>query len=291
MAVLNWRKDRDPGGGPQIQGESVVTEWDEVWTVLSYVPPLLEPGWVGLLIDRPDLAPGNPHPIPSLGAYVTRFDPQPIGTSPAWTVKVSYRNGDPRSRDLPPTQRPAVIETSTESLEVPTFRKASGDPWINTAGDLIAGITKKKTRIIFNVQKNVSAVPAWALSYADAVNSDAVNIRGLAIAAGYLLLGDLRVGNLTQETVNSLNYLYFPISFTLTYDPDDWKTRVYNRGLYQYDGTDYKPCVDSEGEPVSEPAFLDGAGAQLPFPVNPASIVTLEDWSHDQLPFSVLPLT
>lgn len=288
--MSTWHKHRDKGGRLSASESSLEQEWDEGYDVLGFTPATGQPAWVGLIIERPQLAPGQIHPTVS-GAYVTRFKADPIDTSTGWRVIVSYRIGDPRALDLPPTQRPAIIETNTESVEVPTFVKADGSPWLNTAGDLIVGLVKKKTRIIFSVRKNLPAYPAWLLPYDDACNNDTVIIRGLNIAPHYLLLGDVRLGDLERENVNGIDYLFFPASFTLTYDPDTWQTKVYNRGLYQVDGTEYLPCRDSEGEPVQEPAFLDNAGKQLAYPVNPASIVTIEDWDHDLLPFSALPLT
>src|SRR5690606_7639289 len=125
--ALNWTRHKDSGGTATLSETSLSQEWDEVYSVLRYVPPDGVPGWFGLIVDRPWLSPGSIHPT-VLSAYVTKFQAERIGSSDAWDVIVSYRVGDPKAFDLPPTQRPAVIEVSTESVEVATFKKANGDP-------------------------------------------------------------------------------------------------------------------------------------------------------------------
>lgn len=202
---MDWVRKRDQGASIGL-GEA---DWDDVWHVYKFAPNAGDPAWTDLLANRPDLAPGRIHPsVPA--AYVTKFSPKPINSrSTAWEITVSYRIGDPKEQDLPPHQRAAVIEVQPESIEVPTFVKQDGKPWINTAGDLLEGITRVENHWIFAVQKNVLAVPAWTLNYADAVNSDAVNVRGLTMAKHCLLLKDLRIGNLSKEVIGSAAYLYF----------------------------------------------------------------------------------
>jgi hypothetical protein len=286
--MATWTRGYDPPESVKRDSQ----EWDEHWNAIGYEPPLNQPAWVGLLAERPDLSPGQPHPV-VLGAYVEDFGPERNGTAAAWEVAVRYVRGrETTQQDVPPTQRPAVIEVQPESIEVPTFRWQNGDPIINKAGDLIAGVTRTENHWVFAVQKNVVSVPAWALTYADAVNSDPVSIKGLTVAPHYLLLKDLRIGNETTETVNALPYTFFPVSFSLVYNPRKWITKVYNRGLYEInDDGDKVRITDDEGEPVDEPQFLDDNGKRLPYPVNPSSIVVIEDWLHELKPFSALPLT
>jgi hypothetical protein len=294
--ALDWRRHRPKGGSLAASDTSIETAWDEGFDVINYVPPVGSPAWIGLIVDRPWLFPGSVHPT-VLSAYVTNFKADPLGLK-GWRVTVSYRVGDPKELDLPPLMRAAEVEIETESVEVPTFTQHDGTPWLNEAGDLIAGLTRYENHVIFKITKNVATVPAWFLTMADsAVNNDAFSIKGLAIAAEYAMLKQPRAGKLTKEIVNGVPYVFYPIGFEIHYHPATWKTRVYNRGLYQIDTTKYPdgggygPCVDDEGEPATEPCFLDAAGKQLPFPVNPASIVTLEGWNSPLMSFAALPLT
>jgi len=211
-------------------------------------------------------------------------------------VTVGYRIGDPKELDLPPLDRAAEIEIDTEEVEKPNFKQYDGTPWLSKAGGLIAGLTKPEAHVIFKVSKNVASVPSWFLTEFP-VNSDAIAIKSLSIPAHYAQVHKQHAGKLTKERVNGIDYLFYPISFELHYNPSTWKTKVYNRDLYQidtslYPGNGYGPCVDDDGEATTEPCFLDSAGKQLPFPVNPASIVTLEGWDFPLIAFDgTLPLT
>jgi hypothetical protein len=287
--MATWRRGFDVGDSVKRDSR----DWDEHWNVLDYDPPVGQPPSELLLWERPDLAPGQPHPV-ILGAYVDEFSPEQIVKGgDAWDVTVRYVRGrEEVDLSLPPTQRPAVIDATHESVEVPTFRKQNDDPWVNTAGDLIAGITRTENHWIFNVQKNVQTVPAWFLNYADAVNSDAVTIKGLAILPHYLMLKEPRIPlNPSTETIGGIAYSYYPISFSLVYNPRTWITKVYNRGLFEIDAVEGYRRIEIDGEPVDEPQFLDEDGAFLPPPVDPADMVILEGWDHELLPFSVLPLS
>jgi hypothetical protein len=288
--MATWRRGFDVGDSVKRESQ----EWDEHWNVLDYDPPAGQPAWYGLLNERPDLAPGQMHPT-ILGAYVEEFSPERIVEGgDGWDVTVRYVIGREDIRlDLPPIQRPAIIDATHESVEVPTFTKADGSFWRNTAGDLIAGITKVENHWVFNVQKNVATVPAWFLDYANAVNSDPVNLRGLGVLPHYLLLKEPRVPlNPSTEQVNGITYNFYPLTFSLLYNPNTWITKVFNRGLWEQHPTDgYKRITDDEDEPVDEPQFLDEDGAALPLPVADEDIIILEGWNYDLKPFSVLPLT
>lgn len=284
---MEWIRKHDQGGSVGLGND---ISWDEIWHIYNYSPTPGSPVWVDMLVDKPELSPGQIHGTVT-AAYVSGFVPKPLTSrSTAWEVTVSYTVGDPQALDIAPHLRPAIIELQHEAVEVPTFTFQDGSAILTKAGELIEGITRVENHWVFSVSKNVTVVPAWALNYADAVNSDTTVIRGLSCAAHYLLLMDLRVGNLTKEVIGSTSYLYFPVSFSLAYNPRTWKTKVLNRGLYQLDGGAYVHCVDSEGNPADSPQFLDAAGKQLPYPVTPASINLIEGWNHELLPFSVLPL-
>jgi hypothetical protein len=288
--MATWRRGYDVSESVKRDSQ----EWEEHWNVLNYEPPVGQPAWYGLLNERPDLAPGAQHPI-VLSAYVDDFSPERVTPgADAWDVTVRYASRrDDTQINLPPTMRPAIIDATHESVEAPTFTKADGSFWRNTAGDLISGITKVENHWVFSVQKNVAQVPQWFLDYANAVNSDAVNLRGLAVLPHYLLLKEPRIPlNPTTEQVNGINYNFYPLTFSLLYNPRTWKTKVFNRGLWEKHPTDgYRRITDDEDEPVEEPQFLDEDGAALPLPVADEDIIVLEGWDYDLKPFAALPLT
>lgn len=289
-------------------------EWDEPWTALDANVPAGTPPLDVLLADRPDLAHGQQHPsVP--GVYVSDVSAEEIVKgSDSYVVTVRWsRSREEIDRSLPPHQRPAEIDGVYESVEVPTFIKADGTPWLTTAGNLLGDITKTENHWIYSVQKNVLSVPSWLEEYGNAVNSDTVAFKGRTFDPGYLLLKDLRVPlTPSTEEVGGIVHNFYPISFSLVRNPQTWKTRALNRDLYrlEWDGEPGAPgatatpkrCVDGEGEDAEEPMFLDEWGQQLGLttvggrtvyrgPIDPEDIYFVEGWNYDRKPFSVLPLT
>ena len=70
---------------------------------------------------------------------------------------------------------------------------------------------------------------------------------------------------------------------------DPWRGVIHN--ALNMPGWIDIPIVARIEQELGRPAFLDNDGKQLPYPVNPASIVELEGQDHEELPFAALPLT
>src|SRR5690606_7773012 len=152
---------------PQIGGslDETSVEWEEHWTVQDFRPDSPETAWIGLLEDRPEFRHGQPHTNPAVRARVVNFDWERLGTTrDAWDVAVRYRR-EAEEREENPLERPAEIDLDAESEIVPVDRDADGKPILSSAGGLIAGLTEEEPRWIFNVSKNVVALPPWLLSY------------------------------------------------------------------------------------------------------------------------------
>lgn len=287
MASYTWR--RGYNGSQTLTAESL--EWDEVWNVYGYVEPAAGLAALDLTADRPDLTPGFAHGVVP-NAYVDSFDPVRLGTSDGWACTVHYKVY-PTARDVSPLDIPAEISVETEVITVPTFKRVSGSLIVNTAGGLIYGVTRKVKLTHFDVEKNVGSIPAWLFDYSDnVVNEDAFTIDGLAIDPKKVLLQKVRGSKKETAIVNGAPVSYRVLSFRLTHNPLGWEEKVYNRGLYQKFEGRIVPCFDSDKEPTSEPMFLDEDGAQLPLPLDPASIIEIDGVGILELPFgSVLPLT
>lgn len=284
-------------------------EWDEVYNVYGYDWTASANPLIDLPVDNALVRPNAAHPtIPN--SYVIDFQPQRLGTSKMCQATVSYRSST-TAVDVSPLSRPAEITLESETVEVPTFRRLDGSLILNTAGDLVHGLTRKVNRRIFNYSKNVAAFPSWLLSYSDnAVNSDSVTIEGIAYAAGYLMLQKVRATPYTSEQVNGVTVAYRVMTFALVYDPRGWDEKVYNRGLRAYgeppasssssttSGSSSRPRwimdEDEDGNrtPVDEPQFLDADGKRLPHPIVEGDVIELDGVGISSLPFNaVLPLT
>jgi hypothetical protein len=320
---MKWT--RRPSESTSIDDSS--EEWDELWHVIGHRPRAGEPGWIGLLNNRPQFRHGQPHYNPAVNATVAGFDADRLGsTKDGWEVAVKYRRQLDEDEQNP-LNRPAEIELDSESEEVPIDRDADGEPLLSSAGGLIAGITEEENRWIFNVSKNLPAIPRWLLDYRNAVNIDAVRIGGLSIAPGYLLLKNPRGAKVETVKVRGREVSYVPFSFSLVYNPRSWITRFYDRDLYDLakvevevpdplgaTGVDGQPigilkevvqrvritAKNDQGEDVEvdEPQFLDGHGRRprnkdgtVKHPLGPEDIVTIERWTKKRLPFRALPLT
>ena len=293
--AYTWVKQHQPTADINVGGQ----EFEERWTVYGYTAGPTSVPWADLLADNPGLALGAAHSTIT-GAVVTSFTPEAMSPRDnLWRVTVTYTWPEVDST-VAPHLRPAVITCHSETVYVPTFRWKNGDPIINTAGSLITGVEQPVNHWIFHVEKNVLAVPTWTLNYADAVNSDAVTVRGINIAAHYLMLQNLDIGPDSSEPVGGVTYNYIPVAFDLIYNPLDWKTRIFNMGLYQISDGKRVPCIDANGEHSSEPMFLKANGEMEDYPspsvTESAFIAAItstmrEGWLHDLLPFNVLPLT
>ena len=291
--AYTWVKQHNPTG--EVSTDRV--EWQEPWTVYGYTAGPNSVPCSDLIADNPSLGLGAAHPS-VIGAYVTNFSPEAMSSRDnIWRVTVTYRNRD--DSGVAPHLRPAVITMNSETVYVPTLTWKNGDPIINTAGGLISGVERPVNHWIFHVEKNVTAIPAWTLNYDDAVNSDAVNVRGLNIAAHYLMLQNFGAGADAVEVIGGVTYPYIPIAFDLIYNPLDWKTRLFNMGLYQNYGGKRVPCIDANGEKATEPMFLMANGEMEVYPpsVSEAAFIAAvksnmrEGWLYDLLPFAALPLT
>jgi hypothetical protein len=302
-------------------------EWDEHWTCIGHAPPLGEPAIFGIWADRPEFREGQPHYNRSVLAKAVNVQVDRLGTvADAWEVVVRYRE-QVVDQDENPLNQPPEIDLDAESEEVPVLLDADGKPIVNTAGDLIAGITEELNFWVFNVTVKLPSVPRWLLDYRNAVNADAVRISGITIDPGYLLFKRPKAGRLEKVKVGDETISYVPFSFSLVYNPRTWITRVFNRGLYELEwenpdkpgeGKSKKvPIKDDEGEDVKEPQFLDRFGRcpretvpvldddgkptfdndgqpiteeRIKTTLDPSDIIVIERWTKDRLPFSRLPI-
>lgn len=232
-----------------------------------------------------------------------------------WIVRVSYSSKIKKPKeDKNPLRRPAKVSIKTEQFDRPTLVDAKGKPILNTAGDLVEGLTKDDSRLTIVVEKNVGSVPNWIDKYNDAVNSDTIRLRGRTWKAGTLKFKNLSIPS-TEITEDKI--AYFTLSFELHHRKEGWEDLIPNRGFNEkvtevVKVTDktlvtfgdvigkrtrlQKILVGKPPEPPSDPVWLDKEGhafrnednsIRLP---KPEEIIILKVMLYDKLPFSVLPL-
>lgn len=298
MPAYTWRRGFTDGQSSSRDGD----QWVERWNVHGYTEPSNGLALADLQADQPTLRPGQPHPVVT-AAYVDTFTPDRHGSAEGWGVSVAYKIDPGRQPDTSPLTRPAEISLESELIEAPTFRRVDGTLIVNTAGDLIHGLTRKVPLRVFNFEKNVAAIPAWLQDYSDlATNSDAVTIEGTTYEPGYLQLQKVRGTPYQSEMVNGVPVSFRVLTFALVYNPLGWDQKVFNRGLRQKVGDGFLSTIrvewimdeneDGERTPTDEPKFLDADGKALPLPINAADVIELDGVGVTSVPFNfILPLT
>ena len=216
-----------------------------------------------------------------------------------WDIEAVYTTElDRLEQPNNPLQRPAEISIEQVEYELPRVLDKDGQPLTNTAGDLLEGITEAEPGLVLHVQKNVAAWPRWLLSYMNAVNSDAVRLKGLTFPKGTLRLRGLRIPPIQQHE----RWVYYPLSFQLHFRGDGWQPRLLNRGWHELvdvpdpESDDPDATVKTKrrirlanGEYPSEPQFLARDGSWLGEQPDPRRIVVLDHKTKRELPFAALP--
>ena len=213
---------------------------------------------------------GSVHPEDA-NAYCTDISVTNSNPWKGWTVTATYsdeRTLQQSSSGNGPEDDEVLISWQSEGYEeVVTTDTVTGKAILNSAGDPYdEPPTRESTHLVASIQANFLSVPAWILSYQNAVNSDAITIGGLAIAAGLAKMSNLSIGN--RQIRNGTNY--YPVSFDIKIKKDGWKFEPLESGYRQrksplpLPGSDEKvDCLGADKKVVSEPVPLDAFGIQL----------------------------
>ncbi len=197
-----------------------------------------------------------------------------------WTATAEYTTDQglaqgAQSETGNPVDDDPVITWSSEIYQEPVFRDTSGNAILNSAGDYFIdpAPTRDVSHLIARIAKNVASVPSWALSYTNAVNSGAITIDGLDIAAKLAKVQRIDIGGIELRG----EYTYRKITTEIHLHRDGWNLEPLQAGFNHKDGGVVKPILvkdlDSGGNsidrsPVSQPVPLtdDGAILQNPTP-------------------------
>lgn len=181
-----------------------------------------------------------------------------------WIVTAGYST----EREIQPNPllEVAQYDWTTETFQRPYFKDTSAQGIVNSAGDPYdPPVEGDDSRISVRIEKNVGLVPTWIWEYKDAVNSDAVVIDGLAVAAGKAKLMGISLSRWQERN----GYAYRVLTLQITLDANGWTKQVLDAGFRKKDpddGTKRIHILDDDSCPVSSPALLDGSGAKLANP-------------------------
>lgn len=226
--------------------------------------------------------------FPSDGnAYCTNLDVQCVRGWRIWDVTATYSTE--RVLNTVPTSDPTYITWDTEQFQKPATQDKDGKGVVNSAGDpFIPAEQMDDSRRIVTVQKNLTAVPSWILSYQDAVNSDAFTVDGHSVAIGEAKMQRVSVG--PPEIRNGTTFRQ--VTFVIALRRDGWAYKILDQGFNEKDAADAtkRKAIYINGQLPSSPVLLDGAGKAQTDPKT-ANAVYLTFNVYKQQAFSSLPLT
>jgi len=204
-----------------------------------------------------------------------------------WIVTALYSSEIEVSAN--PLSDPADIEWATEQFTRPYFKDRDGNWILNSAGDPFdPSVEGDDSRWVAVIQKNVSAVPTWILTYRDAVNAAACVIDGVNVGAGDAKIMALQISRWQER--NDVKYRVLTLNIAV--DEDGWAKHTLDAGYRELDGTTgNRKNIHNDGddELPSSPVSLDGAGSALANPT-PATAVGITSNIYKEKDFSVLPL-
>lgn len=313
MPIIDWRENDG----------STNREEDGTFTgERSFVALADSPGVRELDVELYDECPrrGDRHPTEEDARCTSVIVRRRTPGNRLFGVTCTYSNRFDQPEDKNPLDRPARIRMRTQIFEIPSRVDRRGRRIETTAGEPIDGYMVRVAGRVISIQKNLSTWPEWATSYAVAINSDVVRLRGRTFAPRTLRMGAIEIGD--EDFENQVRY--FALAFELEHNPLTWLTPKWNRGYYQlirgfewtvngerrfvpeqFDAegklipqprlpgirraTRLEPILIN-GETPPEPQWLDAEGRWLPDP-QPDEVLALDFADYDELPFNRLPLT
>lgn len=210
---------------------------------------------------------GDAHPGPIAdAAYATKISYKPYvsKSDKAWLVTATYTS----ERSVNSTNAAAdevLVSFSTEIYQEPVFQDVDGNGLTNSAGDyfLDPSPTRDASHLVAKIRANVATVPAWVISYINAINSDPITVGGLNIGARIAKVQRIDVG----ERQNRSSSTFYPLEIELNLRKEGWRYQPLDAGFRKLNSED-KPVLieDADGNPITMPALLNGNGQPLEKP-------------------------
>jgi hypothetical protein len=210
-----------------------------------------------------------------------------------WKVTANYTSERELAED--PTQDPALIAWDSEQFQRPAIFDQNNNAICNSAGDPFDPPNMMDdSRRVVTVTKNLSVVPAWILTYQDAVNNDSFSLDGITIGIGLAKMQ--RVSVSPVERRNGITFRV--VTFQIHLQKNGWHLEPLDAGFREIasgSGTGGNTGLvnilnPGDDEQPSAPVPLDGNGVSLASP-SYTNNVFLDFEVYETLAFSSLPLT
>ena len=287
MSVISWEWIRDDRGGENVRRPPAVGAH------LS----AKRPGDVRQPVGRSDRhrrelqLPAAGHGLRQRSLRVVRkvtFD-QHRDKKAVWTVTVHASSEYPVTQN--PHDEPFIAEWGTEAYRRIFMYDQAGHGILNSAGDYYdPAVEEDDDRLLVSVQKNLSAIPIWLLSYRRSCNTAAwtVDRRPRCPPARR---GSATCGSRAGRSATASGFRVFSYACHLSDEP--WDRKILDAGFRS------KDVLDANGQPTeilingmrpTTPVLLDGQGKRLQNP-SPTTAVYNTHVLLKTLDYSVLPVS
>lgn len=232
---------------------------------------------------------GEAHPAPiATAAYATKIKYSPFvqKSDMAWLAVATYTSL--RNRDSTNGSSDEVlISWSSELYQEPVFRDVTGKGIQNSAGDYFIDPSPMRdaSHLVAKISANVSSVPAWVITYLNAVNGGTINIGGLNIAPGVAKVQRIDIGERQYRGSN----VFYPMNIEINMREQGWRYQPLDAGFRERGDTDQLVTILSDDDTVpTQPVLLNGAGKKLANPT-PESAIFQNFQLYAERDLSVLP--
>ncbi|RMF85756.1 MAG: hypothetical protein D6744_00845 [Planctomycetota bacterium] len=179
-----------------------------------------------------------------------------------YTVTAHYDNinqGGTSVVEANPLNRPADISYSFDVVQRVVEKDRDDNAVVNSAGDMFdPPITDEVYRFVITIERNVAATnPATVASYVNTVNSDAITVAGVALAAEQGLIKDYSARAVYEADTE---YIRERIMIQVA---ESHAREVADAGYYYIDASDgnkRKHVTDGEGRDDTKPHYLTATG-------------------------------
>lgn len=239
---------------------------------------------------------GDPLHEYDYGAYAANIsvEEDSAGGGCAWKVTVSYEPWNPAAFGPDPTLWPLRVQFGGERTERVVDFDRSGNPIRNSAndrfGDPVTVDDHIRTIVVTRNELVSSYDPALASDFSDTINNATWN----GFGAGYCKMGIIST---SEEQFDSNGQVwYYKVTYPISVNRGKpWRKDLLDQGYNvltgSYGSEEPVSIKGTDGQPVSDPRCLDGAGHKLdpsgtPV-VLPFEVFDEADWSGLNIDLSI----
>ncbi|NJM54562.1 MAG: hypothetical protein HC841_00320 [Verrucomicrobiae bacterium] len=212
-------------------------------------------------------------------------DPRAVAMAPdirqesryVYRATMAYTSEVPQSERFEnPLARPAVLLPEIRTEKRTLVFTWDGNPVINTAGDLIEGVTIDWEIMSYVAKKNVASIPTWAEGLMNRINAESFALRGITRAPKTIRY---RNPNWGEELFGPNGVPYYEFSCLLEIDELTWDAREWNRGWRERIPVDIRDTT------------VRGIAGALSLPLGPAAAADFSFSDPPQIAFRLVEIT